>query len=383
MNLLLINYEYPPVGGGAATATQAMARALLTLGHTPHVLTARYRELRGLTTEDGVHVHRIAALRSRAEASTIVEMASFLACGSLQVRALCRRHGIDGIISFFSFPCGPVAWWSGRPYVVSLRGGDVPGAEPNLAAMHRLLAPLRRRVLRSACAVVANSEGLRALSARADPVPVRVIPNGVDSTFFRPPASRPPTSDPFRWLFVGRFQPQKNLAWMLRQFATLRAGAPPPFTLDLIGDGPQRAELQQLAADLGLADIVRWHGWKERPKLLAIYQEADALVNPSLYEGMPNVVLEAMACGLPVLASRVAGNDAVVQDGVTGRLFALGDAPAFQAALLAWLANPITTKRLGVNAREITEREFSWIGTARSYLELFQSSDSIPRAPVL
>ena len=74
---------------------------------------------------------------------------------------------------------------------------------------------------------------------------------------------------------------------------------------------------------LGIEDCLVWHGWVEKGRLREIYRSADCLVNPSLYEGMPNVVLEAMACGLPVIASRVPGNDAVVRHGETGWLFDL------------------------------------------------------------
>lgn len=370
MKLLLVNYEYPPLGGGAATATQAIARALVALHHVPHVLTASYRELRGSTIEDGIHIHRIPALRSRAEACSVTEMASFLGSALSRVRSLVRQHRIEGIVAFFSFPCGPVAWAADRPYVVSLRGGDVPGAEPSLARTHALLAPIRRRVLKDALAVVANSEGLRGMAESADPVPVQVIPNGVDTVFFHPAETSSPPARPFRWLFVGRFQAQKNLAWLLRQMASLRPVAP-PFTLDLVGDGPLRDTLVKQAAELGLADIVRWHGWKPRAELRSMYQAADALINPSLYEGMPNTVLEAMACGLPVLASRVAGNDTVVTEGTTGALFDLGDEGTFGERARQWMNARELPARLGQAGRARTEQDYSWTNTASRYLGLF------------
>ena len=372
MKLLLINYEYPPVGAGAATATQAIARALVGLGHVPHVLTTSFGSLRGTVLADGVHVHRIWSLRRRASSSSILEMGVFLASALLHVRNLVRRHQIDGVIAFFSFPCGPIARWAGRPYIVSLRGGDVPGAEPTLARVHALLAPIRRAVLLRAHAVVANSEGLRAMSAAADPIAVEVIPNGVDTEFFQPRASRPEGHEPFRWLFVGRFQAQKNLVWLLHRLAALRSEAgSDAFTIDLVGDGPQRAQLMALTDQLGLTTVVRWHDWQERSALRARYQQADALINVSLYEGMPNVVLEAMACGLPVLASRVAGNDAVVEDGVTGRLIDLGDADALIASLREWQRDPATARRMGAAARMRAVRRFSWTSTAQGYLQLF------------
>jgi glycosyltransferase involved in cell wall biosynthesis len=365
MNLLLINYEYPPVGGGAATATQAIARALAAQGHSPHVLTARFGDQPAESEEQDVRIHRIPARRRRIEACSILEMGSFVASALLRIRSLVRRHRIGGVIAFFSFPCGPVARWSDRPYVVSLRGGDVPGAEPGLARMHALLAPLRRLILRDACAVVANSAGLSAMSEAADPVPVQVIPNGVDTTLFRP-GPGPAASGTLRLLFVGRFQAQKNLSWLLRQLA---GSSVPPFSLTLVGDGPLRAELQAEAASLGLSPHLEWLGWQSREQLAALYPRHDVLVNPSLYEGMPNVVLEAMACGLPVVASRVPGNDTLVHDGVNGFLFPLSDAPAFASALTK-LATADRRAPLGRNALATAE-SFSWASVASRYAALF------------
>ena len=377
MKILLINYEYPPIGAGAATATQEIARALVRQGHQPVVLTSSFGALRGPSHEEGVQVMRVSSSRRRREASSIAEMMSFFFTALPAVRGLVRREQISVMIAFFSIPCGPLAWWAARgtgvPYVVSLRGGDVPGTEPGLRAIHAMLAPFRRHVLRKAAAVIANSPGLKALSESADPVAVGFIPNGVDTRFYQPPPSRP-GSTTFRWLFVGRFQAQKNLPWLLTKFAELSRAAPGRLSLDLVGDGPQRAALESLARELGIAGDLRWHGWLDRAALRAVYQAADGLINPSLYEGMPNVVLEAMASGLPVLASRVPGNDAVVTSGQTGHLFELGDARGFQACARAWADRPEEARRLGEAGRARAVAEFSWDTVAEDYLRLFPKS---------
>jgi len=230
---------------------------------------------------------------------------------------------------------------------------------------------LRRRVLSAAQAIVANAEGLAQLSRRADPFPVQVIPNGADLTFFRPPEL--PTTDrgAYRLMFVGRFHMQKNLPWLLGQLAMLMQIPGPSFELHLVGDGPQRARLERLARELGLTERVCWHGWVERSTLRALYQSADAVVNPSAYEGLPNVVLEAMACGRPVLASRVPGNDALVVDGETGHLFALDDGAIFRSRLQALMNDPAAGSRLGAAGRRRVELHFSWQSVAARYLALF------------
>jgi len=377
MRLLLVNYEYPPVGAGAATATQAIARKLVTLGHEVTVLTGTYRDLPRETDEGGITVRRISCLRRNADRSNVLEMFSFTLSSLLALPAVRARYRPEALIVFFSLPSGPVGaaahFFYDLPYLVSLRGGDVPGLTPEVSWIHKLFSPLRRLVLRNAVAVVANSEGLRELSEAADPVPVQVIPNGVDVDFFRAsPESWASARERFRILFVGRFQAQKNLKFLLDQLAALRGRRPGKFEIHLVGDGPLRAELKSQAANLRLADDIVWHGWLQRDELSKICRSCHCFVNPSLYEGMPNAVLEAMACAKPIVASRVPGNDAVVQHGTTGFLFPLDQPATLRESLEALIDDPARAEEMGRRARAWVTRDFSWERVASAYVGLFE-----------
>ena len=369
MNLLLINYEFPPVGGGAANATWELARALVQLGHHPVVLTARFRDRNPAATPAGVTLIEVPALRRRREACTPFEMATFAVSASLRVRRILRRERIDGMIAFFSIPCGPIAWWGARgtgvPYVVSLRGGDVPGTEPGLHRIHRLLAPVRRCVLKAARAVIANSLALQQRAISADALPVGVIPNGVDSAYFVPPAGKPPPQ-PFRWLFVGRLQAQKNLGWLITRLAALPDLS---WELHIVGDGPLRGEWQQLAQSLGVAPRLTWHGWMPREQILPCYQNAHALAQPSLYEGMANTVLEAMACGLAIVTSDDPANRALVQESGAGACLPLADPGVAEATLRAAMTGD-GWKQWGAHARAHARAHFSWSQVAKDYASL-------------
>jgi len=376
VNLLLVNYEYPPVGGGAANATQALARVFDQLGHRVVVLTSGLRGAAGMEDEIGIRVHRLPVDRRQVDRATQWEMAAFLRQSCQMVLPLHQQYRFDGAIAFFTIPSGPAVLRLNRlartPYLVSLRGGDVPGHVPGLGLKHILTRPLRRRVLRHAASVVANSEGLAATSRAADPISVRVIPNGVDCTLFHPAtnadARRP--DQRLRLLFVGRVHQEKNLGIVLQQLARLPPATRERFELQIAGDGAQRPELQALADRLGLSAQTRWLGWQPKEAVPALYRSADALVNPSHYEGMPNVVLEAMASGLPILASDVPGNRAVVASGVTGTLFSLDRPDQLGTALTRFAADRSWGQALGCAGRKRVEAEFSWLKTAQSYLEL-------------
>jgi glycosyltransferase involved in cell wall biosynthesis len=375
MHILLINYEYPPIGGGAATATASIAGHLASLGHVVTVLTSQFHDLKGTVREGNIHVVRCPALRKYPDRSGILEMLSFLLSAGLRLNSVIRTHQIEVSIVFFSFPCGPLGLWGlmrgNVPYVISLRGGDVPGNEAALDRLHKLLKPLRRLIFQKSVAVVANSPGLKEMSERADPGTVQVIPNGVDADFFSPAEIHDEAEHhPYRFLFVGRFQIAKNLFFLFDQIVSLRRSGVGAFVLHLVGNGPQHDELQRHAKNSGIEDCLVWHGWVGKEPLLEIYRSADCLVNPSLCEGMPNVVLEAMACGLPVIASRVPGNDAVVRHGETGWLFDLDDQNGCRTLLRDAMENPEQSYRMGQNGRSWILEAFSWRQTAQAYATL-------------
>lgn len=372
MKLLLLNHELPPIGGGAGNAAWFIARALRDEGVEAHIVTAGFRGLPAIERGDGVVIERLPVVRKRADRSNVFEMFTFLVSASWRFR-LSRMVGeYDGVIAFFSVPAGIIAWQIHRhrpdiPYLVSLRGGDVPGLTPEVDWIHRLISPIRRRVLRASCAVVANAPDLAMLAEQADEVSVAVVPNGVDTSYYIPLQREARTQAP-RVLFVGRFHRQKNLFTLLSSFAD--ACERVSMELVMVGDGPLGDALRAHATALGCADRIVWAGWLEKPELRATYQSCDIFVNPSLYEGMPNTVLEAMACGLAVVASDIGGNDQLVENERTGLMFDLSQPQRLTDAIVRLAQNNALREQLGAAARTLVSANHSWRAVARSYLDL-------------
>jgi glycosyltransferase involved in cell wall biosynthesis len=373
MKILLINYEYPPVGGGAGNATAFLARQFALAGAMPVVLTTAFGCLPRREDEDGVLVARIATGRRVADRCSVPEMGSFILRAIPAALALHREFAFDASLAFFGIPGGPAAYVLKRlrrvPYVVSLRGGDVPGFLPgDLAGFHALTRPVIRHIWKHAAAVVANSQGLAELARRtAGDMPVPVIANGVDTERFVPGLPKN-DSEPPRLLFVGRVVRQKGLDILLPALAALSKGR--DFHLDVVGDGPEVKELTALAERLGLGAKVSFLGWRDRDALPGLYARADIFVFPSRDEGMPNAVLEAMASALPVVATDIAGNQELVRHGVTGLLTPCGDAPALTAALDSLLADPELAGTFGRAGRDLVREHYSWRAAAVSYLDL-------------
>ena len=207
MRVLLVNYEYPPFGGGAGNATQEIGRALAKMGHTVTVLIGGKGDF--CTDPDGIRIVPVGSSRNNLSQASFKEMFSFLLRGVFWALSS-RGRDFDLAIVFFALPCGPIATFLNKrwhvPYIVSLRGGDVPGLVPAIEPLHRLFAPFRRWVSKNATAVVANSSSLAELAQAADPVSVTVIPNGVDTQYYCPYGNSIAVKDaPLRLLLVGRF----------------------------------------------------------------------------------------------------------------------------------------------------------------------------------
>lgn len=374
MRILIINSEFPPLGGGAGNASANLAREFAALDHQVLVVTCAFDSLPREEDWEGVKISRIPALRRRMDRSGALEQASFVLSGAFAVSKVVRRWRPDVIQAFFGVPAGLIAWWIQSiykiPYIVSLRGGDVPGFRPyDFATYHRIIAPLLRKVWKRSAALVANSRGLKELAQAFDGrFPIYVIPNGVDLKRFAPPLHRQ-WSLP-RLLFVGRLVYQKGLDILLPALSELKQL---PWELTVVGDGPYRRSLENVALAHGISERINFTGWQRDSDLVRLYQAANIFVFPSRHEGMPNVVLEAMACGLPVVATSIAGNEELVAYSETGLLIPQEDPASLRKALSELLTNPELCKQMGGAGRKRVGEHFAWSSVAQQYIELLNS----------
>lgn len=202
---------------------------------------------------------------------------------------------------------------------------------------------------------------------------VRPISNGTNVDLFHPYRPGPSvvqeqTGFDSYCLFVGRLTPRKAPDILLRALADV-AGVNCAF----VGDGPMRPKLEALARELGIADRVGFIGTVQSALLGRIYADADFLVLPSVAEGTPLVVIEAMACGIPVLAARVSGLPALVRDWETGFLVKPGDVGELTMAMRFLAGDPELRERLSHGAQDLVQTKHLWPGLAQEYLDLFES----------
>ncbi len=375
MRLLIINYEYPPIGGGAANVSYYTAKALAKLGHEVVVCTTAFEALKGYSVEEGVHTYRLPSLRKHSSKSNILEMSDSIRHACMRAPDIIRQHQLEAVIAFFTIPGGPVAWYLkkrlGLPYAIFLCGGDVPGHAPDsVEVIHKFTTPLRRAILRNAVGIAAPSIGLAEESKTADPFPVAVIPTGVDCDWFSPPAT--PTPEPFAFLYVGRMHPEKNPRFFVEQLGRLAKHHDRAWVAHMVGDGAQRQELETLAHELGIGERMHWHGRVPAEELPQRFRDAHCLVLPSFYEGLSSTALEAMASGLPVVASKVVGNVDLITDGENGLLLPLDDLDAWEQGFLGMIDHVDRVRTMGANARQLVLERYTWEAAAKAFVRQFQ-----------
>ena len=137
--------------------------------------------------------------------------------------------------------------------------------------------------------------------------------------------------------------------------------------LTVVGDGPYREELERLAGETGCGGLIHFEGQKEKAELLPYYQAADVMILPSAKEGMPNVVLEAMACGLPIVMTPCQGSRELIHD--NGYVCGVEQ---FYDKLFELAQNEPLRKRFGENSRKLAESEFTWESVAAQYLAVYE-----------
>jgi len=371
MRILVLNYEFPPVGGGGGRASADLAEALAARGHDLRVLTSAVPGLKHSTTAAGVEVTRLRTGRRSASRAGFMEMMGYVLTAAPRAAGVARRWPADVIHAHFAVPTGAAAWissrWSGRPYVLTVHLGDIPGGVPEKTERwFRWVGPLTPPIWKGAARLVAVSDYTRRLASEAYGVQAEVIPNGIDLSRRRPRAVA--AGDPPRIVFAGRFQPQKNPVFLVDLLAQVRDLA---WTAVLVGDGPLRDEVEGHVRRTGLDGRVRLTGWLPAEQAEEQIAISDLLLMPSRAEGLPVVALQALAHGLAIVGSRVGGLSELIVDGQNGYGLLPDDAPGFRDALRCCLSDRQTLSRMKATSHGMAVR-FDLNRVADAYEALYR-----------
>lgn len=374
MRILMSTDAYPGLDGGASRVAYEIANRAVAWGHEVAVLTLDHGDDQATTgSANGVQVFR-------AKGINLTRLIGLHGALSLEALPLANRLikefrptvvNVHTIFFITSFTTSLAARMLNTPCITTMHIGALDALPLSYRAISRLYELTAGRiVLRNSRAVIAVSAEVarHAQHLTRDRRPVKVIPNGVDSEHFafRPPENAPrvPTIS-----FVGRLMYNKGAHYLIDAMPMVLTEIPEARVM-IIGDGPMRARLQVQTDRLGVRKSVEFLGM--RHDINVLLRESTVFARPSLTEGMPLAVLEAMSTGLPVVATRVAGVPEIVQHGHNGLLVEPGDVGGLAKSLVWLLRDAEAAAEMGARGREMVEGYYSWERVADETLKFFE-----------
>lgn len=428
MRICLLSLAFLPFVGGAELQTEKLARQVQALGHDVMIVTMRHsRQWKRTEMLDGLPIIRVGGLyrwngrlrigrsgypflelmvlltlwrlRHQYDIIHVMQLTPLAAVAAFvckltrkpiiiriqstgpdeKQKAHIKQHGV----ALMGDPALETQTWRDRKKKLD-QVGDLDNLALSIFGKNALLKLLRRsaafyQVTSMRCHSYLISNGFH-------PEQIISIPNGIDTERFQPPSQRPDPGRPERDIIcVARLEYPKGVdvlldAWrdMMRRPAAWRKNLKP--RLLLAGQGAFKPQLECLAEELGIRESVEFLGLQK--DVVQLLQQAWGFVMPSRWEGMPNALLEAMACGLPCVATRVSGTEDIITHSVNGLLVEPEQPAELAAALCSLIEDPLFALQLAQNARATVLRSYQFHTTVERCLNLYRTLCS-PDAPIL
>ncbi len=335
MNILMINYEYPPIGGGGGVINKILAEELSDRNHIT-IITSKFANQRAYEICDNIEIFRVPVIfRNNQNAATILSMLSFFPTSLWRGNRLLKTRRFDIIHSWFAIPSAPSGYFLARkfrlPHVLSLLGGDIYDPSKRLSP-HRtpLLHGTVKKMVQGSDVVIGMSSDIITRAHRHFRITrdITLIPHSITRPVFTPRtrAELGYAPEDILLVTVGRLVPRKAVQDLM---VVVRALRNPNVKLLIVGDGPERPALEAKAVALQVAEQVHFLGNVSEDLKYQLLNVSDVYVSTTQHEGFGLVFLEAMATGLPVVSYDNGGQVDFLINGKTGFLVALNDLDSF------------------------------------------------------
>jgi glycosyltransferase involved in cell wall biosynthesis len=372
MKILMLNYEFPPIGGGAANAhlcllmqyayNNSLKIDVLTSSPKPGLIKENF--------SDNITIYKVGLHKKQLHFWRKTEVLEWLFKTGFLYKKLLRENDYNFAHAFSGFPTGWLPYRSNNklPYIISLRGSDVPGEHARLKLDYKILAPAFRAIWKNASILVANSQGLKNRALKFMPSSkIDVIPNGVDIEGFRP-AQNVSESKNIRLLTVGRLSVTKRVEILIEAIDILnRQGCKVVFKIG--GGGQLFQKLKQTVTEKKLDKIIELTDRIDAEDMPQVYRQNDIFISASKMEGMSNAMLEAMASGLPIIATRCEGLDELIAE--NGLVIENASAEEIAKAIKKLIDDPGLRSQMSIAARKKAE-QFTWGSIAEQYLSIYE-----------
>jgi len=365
MRVLILNYEFPPLGGGAANATYYLMCEFARYTSAKlqiDLVTSSISEFKIEQFSENITIHYLdIGKKGSLHFQTYSNLLNYSYKAYYYSKKLLNKQKFDSIHAFFGIPCGFIAMLLKLPYIVSLRGSDVPFYNHRFRIADKLLFQhLSRIIWRKAKFVVCNSLQLQELALKTyKKANFKIIYNGVNRNEFYYQASQ--RNEKLTLISTGRLIERKGFKYLFEALKSLN-----DVKLILVGEGDMKDELVELSQAYKLE--VEFVGMIKHSEIATQLRRADVFVLPSLNEGMSNSVLEAMACGLPIITTNVGGSSELIKE--NGFITEKQSVEQLRKAICFYKENREIIERHS-QASLTAAMNFEWNEIAYMYFELY------------
>ncbi len=340
-NLLILNYEYPPLGGGAGVVSRYHAEYLAKFGYKVTVVTTWFEGENEISETENLTIIKLKSKRKVKHKSTPDEWLSWIAMSKKFLSKYLKTNTIDYCMAHFALPGGEVARFIQKrfkiPYSVVSHGQDIPWFfRQQMFKYHVFTYFWIKRICTKADKLILLTEAMKQNADRfmgAQKNKNCIVPNGCDTSVFKPDFSK--KSSKFKILFIGRLVEQKDPMTFLKTIKILSTKiSAKDIEIKILGDGPMRAKMESFCLENQLTEILNFSGWVSKSEMLEEYQSSHLQIITSKAEAMSIAALEGFSAGLFVLSTPVSGNTDVISEGVNGEFIPFSNAEVLAESIL-------------------------------------------------
>lgn len=357
--ILMLNYEFPPLGGGAANANYYLLKEFAKEKdiYIDLITTSPNNKFEIEQFSKNIRIFKLKVKKKNIHFWTMKEIFVWSYKAYFLTRKLIKKNNYDLNHCWFGWPSGFIGYLFRKklPYIVALRGSDVPGYNPRLKNLDKFIfKPLSKLIWSNAKAVICNSKKLKELALKTKKLKIDIIYNGVDTNEFKPLKNKK-QNKVLTLISTGRLISRKGYQYLI-------PALPKNVKLQLIGNGDYLSKLKKL----DFKKNVEFIGSIKHSEIKKYLQNADIFVLPSLNEGMSNSILEAMACGLPIITTNTGGSQELING--NGFIVKKKNSKELRDTINKYLKNPKLIKKHSEKSRKIVEK-MSWNNVAKEYLK--------------
>lgn len=302
MNILVLNYEYPPIGGGGAAVTKELCNKISEHGNQVDVVTMGFKELPSIEKKDNVTVHRVKCWRTKQRVCHPWEQLSYCIRAYKYIVKELEITKYDFIHCHFIIPTGLVALFLkkkyGIRYILTAHGSDVIGHNNDrFSLLYKVITPGWKKIVRNASIITAPSQYLvNKIHQTVSDVEVELVPNGINvSDYYYSEKKK-------SLITLTRLQKSKGVQDLINACAELDLNG---WEINILGDGPYRGELEKIVREKNMAEKVRFRGHVEGDERMKYLSQAGGFFSGSRFEAFSLSVLEASLCGCNIIATNI------------------------------------------------------------------------------